>query len=412
MIHLQMHPLLCCLLLFVSLAASSAMAVEGVEAMSATAPHNNPVAALRATRSVPTNRKTPLIIGYSHDPLSGKVEQAILDGVDVVIWSFLHFEMQPSSDDASRKKAGGIRTDLDLGGIRRLQQKHVHVVHLAAFGGWNGPHPPAELDGRAWCRVFLEYNAAHGHVFDGVDWDFEGHDDVQSPTSKFTMATLDIMADFSVEAKKHGLIVSMAPAESYLDAAAEGGGVDARFSLDLGLPPRAWTSGPHAADDDKHLIEANGFRHAGRQCYAYVLQRAGVETFDWISVQLYEAYSPFAHDVGRRQRPQREALMTRVAGLVGGYTVTHLPPDKSEYVVRVPPSKVVLGIANQWADGVKFCRVDPSAMREAYEATAARYGEGFLGTMFWTIEEEGPEEESRLARLLRKEFTAECLEVT
>ena len=72
----------------------------------------------------------------------------------------------------------------------------------------------------------------------------------------------------------------------------------------------------------------------------------------------------------------------------------------------MPPSKIVLGIANGWADGVKFCRVDPRAVRSAYESTIAEYGRGFLGVMFWTIEEEGGDDadDDRLAYKLIREF--------
>ena len=120
------------------------------------------------------------------------------------------------------------------------------------------------------------------------------------------------MADFSIRANlKYGMIVSMAPAESYLDAMVEEGSIDATFSLRLDLPPRAWTSSKHTSDDDRKLIESVGFSHAGQQCYAYVLAKAGIVIFDWKSIQLYEAYSPFAHDLSRNVNPVR-ALQVRI----------------------------------------------------------------------------------------------------
>ncbi|KAL7554433.1 hypothetical protein ACHAWF_017889 [Thalassiosira exigua] len=345
----------------------------------------------------------PVVIGYAHDPRSGRAERAIGDGARVVIWSFLHFAL--SDDDDADERRGKIRTDLDLDEIRAVRGRHPDVVHLAAFGGWNGPHPPAGPDGKEWFDVFARFNEASGHLFDGVDWDYEGHDDLSSPTAKFRIETLDVMADFSVEAKRRGMIVSMAPAESYLDAAADPGGVDAAFSAALNLPPRAWASDRYrATDGDRDLVRSAGFSHAGRQCYAYVLAKAGVEAFDWISIQLYEAYSPFAHDVRGREAGQAEALMARIRRLIEGYTVANLPLEPSEYTVKVPPSKLVIGIANGWADGTKFCKVEPSALRSAYESTAERYGKGFLGVMFWTIEEEDNESGPRLARSLNEEF--------
>ena len=258
---------------------------------------------------------------------------------------------------------------------------------------------PMEVGEDSLWYLFVSYNNSPLLI---TDWDYEGHDDLQSPTARFTVQTLDIVVDFSVQAKKQGMAVSMAPAESYLDPTVENGSIDSRFSLSLDLPPRAWaTDRYHASEEDRKLIESKGFSHAGRQSYAYILSKAGIETFDWVSLQLYEAYSPFSHDIHRRKLKQSEALMARIQRLIEGYTVIDLPVEASEYEVKIPASKIVLGIANGWADGFKFCKVESSELRAAYESTLASYGEGFLGVMFWTIEEEG---DSRLTHSLSEEF--------
>ena len=96
--------------------------------------------------------------------------------------------------------------------------------------------------------------------------------------------------------------------------------------------------------------------------------------------------------------------MIRDQRLVDGYTVTDLPLKSSKYEVRISPSKLGIGVVNKWADGMKFCRVEPSALRSAYETTLAEYDEGFLGVMFWTIEEEGDDDASRLTHLLARQF--------
>jgi hypothetical protein len=117
--------------------------------------------------------------------------------------------------------------------------------------------------------------------------------------------------------------------------------------------------------------------------------------------------------------------MKRIRSFVAGYTVTGLPlivDDSSstplslshdtKFVVQIPLEKLVIGIANYWADGMKFCKVDPRAIRLAYEQTTAEYdGRGFLGVMFWTVEEEGgggeldnDDTEKRLTFLLNREF--------
>ena len=235
-------------------------------------------------------------------------------------------------------------------------------------------------------------------------------------------------------------IVSMAPAESYLDSTINTGSIYGEFSLALNLPPRAWTTSSFATNEDRIIISNANFKHAGRQCYAYILAKAGIDTFDWISIQLYEAYSPFAHDIHRKHINQTLALMERIRSFVTGYTVTGLPlsvvvgsssssssstsllshqdTTLTQFVVQIPLEKLVIGIANYWVDGMKFCKVNPKAIRLAYEQTMVEHdGRGFLGVMFWTVEEEGgggaldtndddddDDTEKRLTFLLNKEF--------
>lgn len=35
-----------------------------------------------------------------------------------------------------------ITTDLNVTAIRSIRDNFKSVLHIAAFGGWNGPHPP------------------------------------------------------------------------------------------------------------------------------------------------------------------------------------------------------------------------------------------------------------------------------
>lgn len=329
------------------------------------------------------------------------------------------------------KTAAFFRTDLDLNRIHTIRDQFTNVVHIAAIGGWNGPHPsPANcnssndknnnnnniscgVSGEQWCDAFMEFNRRNNYLFDGVDWDLEGHDNRAGPTSSFTMETLRIVSDFSIAVKtkyeRHNLIVSMAPAESYLDAlllpgdgmnkeegsiATTSGSVDdnnddddVSFSLRLNLPPAAWMDDP----DDRDIIKKAGFEHAGRQCYAYVLHRAGVESFDWIALQLYEAYSRFVHETTRRKpKPSEQtlALVRRVEALRNGFMVNL--PEYGRVKIVIPPSKLVFGVSNGWADGEKFCKVDPSALSSAMEILESRQrGRGYRGAMFWTIDDEG-----------------------
>ena len=103
-------------------------------------------------------------------------------------------------------------------------------------------------------------------------------------------------------------------------------------------------------------------------------------------------------------RPLREKDRGWTASRGGG-TVTNLPLDEAEFEVRVPPSRLVIGVANGWADGAKFYKVEPASIRKAHDQTMTKYREGILGVMFWTIEEEGDDDGSRMTRLLREELS-------
>mmetsp|Transcript_1067 Transcript_1067/g.2307 ORF Transcript_1067/g.2307 Transcript_1067/m.2307 type:complete len:435 (-) Transcript_1067:84-1388(-) len=332
-----------------------------------------------------------LVVGYSHNPSGGKVLDAINSGVNAVCWAFLHLDVDESSGEPM------IRTDLDLAAIGTVRNEpgHESVVHMAAIGGWNAPHPPPGFSGERWAETFVEFNQRNGYIFDGIDWDLEGNDDREAPTSSFTIETLDVMADMSKTLKdKYGYIVSMAPAESYLDVLA----TDRKFSLDLNLFPTHW------AKPDRHIVKDHNFAHAGRQCYAYVIHRAGIDTFDWVSIQLYESFSRFVYEstiVAERDgddtpTAQMDALRRRAVAAFDGVDIEL--PNYGRVKVHVPPWKLVWGFANGWADGTKVVRVDRRTLNRLFVRLKTR------GVMFWTIEEEGSsgagEEDLYLARVI------------
>lgn len=255
-------------------------------------------------------------------------------------------------------------------------------MHVAAIGGWNAPHPPSGVTAEAWANAIWEFNVKNGHIADGIDWDYEGHDDRSGPTSKFSLETLNIMADVSVILKeKYQMLVSMAPAESYFDALAE----DTSFSLDLNLFPHPWDK----TKVDRALIEESGFEHAGRQCYTYVWHRAGGEkTFDWIGLQLYEAYSRYLHETSRAIEDDTDVVAAQVEGVVrrtvalfDGFDVDL--PQYGKTRISVLPSRLVFGFGNGWTDNKKFVSVRPEALQDILVRLK------IAGFMFWTVEEEG-----------------------
>ena len=206
---------------------------------------------------------------------------------------------------------------------------------------------------------------------------------------------MNLMADVSVLLKRdRGLSVSAAPAESYLDPLAP----DPTFSLGLNLFPRPWDGSAEGGA----IVREAGFEHAGRQSYAYVLHRAGEAgvQFDWVAVQLYEAYSRYLHEstVGARRVGEEDAdadadldavvtaqidgAVNRAVAFFDGFDV-NLPQPYGTSKISLYPSRLVLGFANGWADGTKFVRVEQKALDGILLRLKVR------GIMFWTIEEEG-----------------------
>ena len=407
------------------------------------------------SRPIPSD---PLIIGYAHDATSGKVEEAIRNGVNVICWSFVDMVVSSEGEGTKGVARPMIRTNLNTEAINKIrnQEGMEHVLHIAAIGGWNSPHPPSSSSssssstttttsfsqfakgivsdnkefaslGEQWCDIFIKFNKQYNNIFDGFDWDLEGQDNVDGAgNSYFTKETLDIMVDMSKVAKlKYGLIVSMAPAESYLDAIAgnddnendQSNNSPRQFSYQLNLPPRSYQHNP----TDVAFIKSNNFSHAGRQCYAYVLHNAGIDTFDWISLQLYEGYSSFLHETTRQGVFSKDAIVRRAELLNEGYLVKGMPigservrrklrkavddnnikdaadngnvsnnDDETETVmIKVPLSKLVIGVANGWADNIKFSQINPQSLEDSYMELNQRFGESYRGAMFWTIDEEG-----------------------
>ena len=223
-------------------------------------------------------------------------------------------------------------------------------------------HPDEKLNGKEWFEVWRAWNVAHGFVFDGCDWDLEGNDDASQNLSEAMVA---LVADFCREAKQHGYLIALAPAESYLDAGSS------EVDLLLNHEPRApWRPGENG-------FPAAGFPYAGRNAYAAVLARAGMDSVDAVSVQLYEGYSSACYALTRGSASLSAYAQEVAAGLADkGVTV-------GADVVRVPREKLLLGFANGWADNEKFIRVEPEDAARAVDAA------GLRGAMYWVIDEEG-----------------------
>ena len=163
-----------------------------------------------------------LLIGYGIH--CDHVRTAVHDGVNVVIWAFMNIventeavgeclgdktENVPSSQEQQRdllsQKRTKIKTGLDLDKIRALIKElddtgYSDVVHLVSFGGWNGPHLDPKLTAEEWYEDGWKGSMA-GQMFHGIDWDLEGHNDLDSPTNVFTVECLEKMGHISRKMK-------------------------------------------------------------------------------------------------------------------------------------------------------------------------------------------------------------------
>ncbi len=214
-------------------------------------------------------------------------------------------------------------------------------------------------------------------LFDGIDWDLEGHDNVQSPTNEFTKECLDQMGGFSALAKKDGMIVSMAPPESYLDITNQG------FSRFVNLTyPEPWHQ---------------DFEYHGRNVYAYVLAK-WEDAIDFVLIQFYESYSHAAYQISNRGMDPSLFLWEYNLQLEtqgGGLTVNFEDDPslclKSQHVA-LPFDKLVFGFANGWAlnadTGDKHIFFDAFCVKGAYRKLLLT-GRQPRGFGFWVIEEEG-----------------------
>jgi hypothetical protein len=167
----------------------------------------------RARRHIP-NR---VLIGYGSN--CDAVRQAVYDGVNIIIWSFLDIvRVAPSTINSAVEEQShrfaevsnfsasrfAISTSLNLTAIRDLLDElylegYTDVLHFASVGGWNGAHLDTDISADEWYAVFKD---RVGDIFDGIDWDLEGNDQMESPYNFFTKDCLDLMGEISRRAKE------------------------------------------------------------------------------------------------------------------------------------------------------------------------------------------------------------------
>ena len=287
---------------------------------------------------------------------SEKVLDAVREGVNVVIWAFVEMTIVESDDNLTTKEAKCIsRFDRECAKktIEQLDAEGYNdTVHLVSYGGWNGPHLPDCFTAE---EIYAAWKDHCGDIFHGVDWDLEGHDDLESPTNSFSITCLDNMVKFSKLAKADGYIIGMAPPQSYLDVQVT------HFSRHVNLTD---------STRDWH----GDFHYFGANVYAYLLSKGG-DYIDFVSMQFYESYSRAGMEIFHNKMSQDDYIEFYVNDLVAtrheSFFVdfdTDPTLDYPSRYVHFPLSKLVLGFANGWGadDDDKVCYFEPEQISNAY----------------------------------------------
>lgn len=380
-----------------------------------------------------------LVVGYaSWNECDDRVLHAARQGVNVIVWFAINLV------SASQTGRPAISGGPDLTCVRNmraaLEADGLPTVHMISIGGWNARHPPDRLaTAEEWWDAFSAWNHQHPSyppIFDGLDFDLEGSDAPAPSAAAHLVANtlsvpcLNLIGRLSMLAKSHGLLVSLAPPQSYLSAST------AEFNRTALQPPLGW---PHSP-----------FRYAGRNAYAYLLARYGrspqpepqpwpllrsgrvgsrpaadfervapptsphaatesaaaaVPTFDWVFLQLYESWS-LAHAQVAAGLPFGGVLKQILSGFSRSWLVDFGKDSELNFAsarTSLPPSAVVIGLANGWAAGARrglapappgvpsamqpalfLC---PSDVRVAYESLPASLRPRGFG--FWSIADEG-----------------------
>ena len=324
-------------------------------------------------RQVPELPKK-LKIGYANwRECDEKIYEAVENGLNVIIW--FSVDMAASDDNTTPIFKGGPDYECVAKMVKRFKDNNYPVVNLISIGGWNCPHVNTKFSAKEYFQEWIKFNDKISNKengfegFDGIDWDIEGNDNMESSINHFTYEELDLMGEFSQLLKKEGYIISMAPPESYLDPSTS------EFSLSLLHNYPEWEE------------EFPNFTYHGRNAYAYMIAKFSINTFDFVSVQLYEGYSHALYKFEREKISFGEIINELVESLTKGYLVIFDKEKDDKAVIRIPEDKIVIGLANGWASD-KFVFFDEKNIVEGYEYLK-KQDKDVRGFMFWDIADEG-----------------------
>lgn len=333
----------------------------------------------------------PLNMGYVSSCDPDKINHAVKTGLNVLFWFSIDLvdtdgkpgivpnPVQPLPDLACIAKVAAL-----------LQTQGYQTSHLVTVGGWGAIHPVTIFSAADMWENFKEWNqnvvarAGFPTGFDGIDWDLEGANNATDPANQLPVAVLDLVGQISQLAQSDGFIVSMVPPESYLDP------TTSLFDSSLLHPYPEW----------EHLVTFNYHGHNG---YAYLIAKYGktacvsctevIDTFDIVSIQVYETYSHMDYNLTAAATLQSASnyLSHWIPRFQNGWYVD-FASDPSfglpSQVVFIKKTALCIGLANGWADNTKTVLVLPAEAGLAYNALLAT-GMEPRGFVFWNVDSEG-----------------------
>jgi hypothetical protein len=281
-----------------------------------------------------------IIVGYANwNQCDEQLVTAVQQGVNVLIWFSVNLIANP--DTGLPQVSGGPNRACVETIITRIRELNLPTIHLISIGGWNSPHPDTSNSAES---VYESWKLWNQGTFDGFDWDIEGNDDMSSPYNHFTIQCLDLMGRMSQLAKKDGFIVTMAPAESYVDV------TTSVFDVDLNHTYPEWAT-----------LQPN-FAYHGHNVYAYLLTKFAktqlthprssmepndevhvVDTFDFVMIQLYEGYSHAEYNTTILGQSSTDYIIKFVERVNAGWTIDFGEEYGGSVHISIPNTKLLVG---------------------------------------------------------------------
>jgi chitinase len=350
-------------------------------------------------RAAGTTRPLPsgaLNMAYTEKCEISKITEAVENGVNVIFW--FSIDLVADADGRPAVVPSAVQPLPDLSCIATvastLLAKGLPTTHLVSVGGWGAPLPVTAFSAEEMWAAWKDWNAneveAAGLIggFDGIDWDMEGANDQSAPSNTLNVAMMDLVGQVSQLAKQDGYIVSMVPPESYLDSST----------------PQFDSSLLHTYPE--YVAVGNNFSYHGHNGYAYLLAKYGqttlsptsasssyavVDTYDLVSVQVYESYTHLLYNTTYGAQSAADYLVEWLPTLQNGWFVDFSSAPEfslASQVVSVKKEALCVGVANGWANNRNNALVMPEQLQAAYE-TLQGVGMEPRGFVFWVIDDEG-----------------------